>query len=755
MKNKKLISALALCTMLATGKISGKKNSNILMYAAVEKPDKTYTDTKGKKIIGLPEYIETVIKEQNGYEDVPKDASEATRLKILKTAMDKGAWSLNTNYDPEKKKNSALHYAARKGYTTIIDELRRRGTDPNFKNTDKRTPLHIAGVHGWGKSVTAIRKDKTADLEAKDKWGYTPLHIASLYGRKDVVKALLDEGADQNAKDNNDLTPLHLAAIAYGNFTKEKYATGKESKLSPEQQKKKAADVVEIIKALIKKGANPNERCKNLKKAPALGGIMALLKKGKDSGFGWTPLHFCARMGLDGAAKALIEGGADVNLASKTSGKYKNRRRPFHIAAIHGWVNVGRLLLENAAKNFPDNYSKFGCCPKDHSQAIKDGSEKCKYCYYRNPFCEDSVIKKFLIESIEKLVTVGFKDPRLVSGSRDKSVRIWDLETDKSLATFTGDNQIFAVAFAHDQSRVASGGMNRNVDVWDLKTKAKKSFKGHGAAINTVSFSPDNEHIASGDAHGKLMVWESDGDGKTIIKEGKGIKSVQYDPAGTYLACAFKDKAIKIYDTASWKLQQTLAGHGDTVYTVAFSPDGKLLASGSRDKTVKIWVTASGNWKDATIRKTLKGHPAEIFGVAFSPTGDKVASGDENGTLNIWDATADPKKDKALKTINAGVKLRAVAFTPDGKNVVSAGKNNAINIWNIETGESIKTLTGNTAEINAIVTGAIKTEATTAPGAPTTKKFPSFKEALEKTAEEAKEAGKKMLERLKKKAAAS
>jgi WD40 repeat protein len=54
------------------------------------------------------------------------------------------------------------------------------------------------------------------------------------------------------------------------------------------------------------------------------------------------------------------------------------------------------------------------------------------------------------------------------------------------------------------------------------------------------------------------------------------------------------DETVKLWDTATGALQQTLEGHSNGVGSVAFSPDGRLLASGSYDKTVKLWDTATG-----------------------------------------------------------------------------------------------------------------------------------------------------------------
>jgi len=73
------------------------------------------------------------------------------------------------------------------------------------------TPLHVASLWGFEDIVLLLLKYK-ANVSARNQAGQTPLHGASMAGHEDVVRILLDRGADVNAKDNLGNTPLYFAA---------------------------------------------------------------------------------------------------------------------------------------------------------------------------------------------------------------------------------------------------------------------------------------------------------------------------------------------------------------------------------------------------------------------------------------------------------------------------------------------------------------------------------------------------------------
>jgi WD40 repeat protein len=89
---------------------------------------------------------------------------------------------------------------------------------------------------------------------------------------------------------------------------------------------------------------------------------------------------------------------------------------------------------------------------------------------------------------------------------------------------------------------------------------------------------------------------------------------------------------VRLWDTATGALQQTIESHSGPVYSVAFSPNSQLLATGSRDRTVRLWDTATG-----TLQHTLEGHSDSVDSVAFSPNGRVLASSSNDKIVRLWD----------------------------------------------------------------------------------------------------------------------
>lgn len=90
------------------------------------------------------------------------------------------------------------------------------------------------------------------------------------------------------------------------------------------------------------------------------------------------------------------------------------------------------------------------------------------------------------------------------------------------------------------------------------------------------------------------------------------------------------DKTVRLWDTATGTLQQTLTGHSSLGQPAVLSPNGRLLAPSSY-KRIWLWDTAIG-----ALQRILGGHSRSVYSVAFSPDDQLLTSGSSDKTVRLW-----------------------------------------------------------------------------------------------------------------------
>ena len=98
----------------------------------------------------------------------------------------------------------------------------------------------------------------------------------------------------------------------------------------------------------------------------------------------------------------------------------------------------------------------------------------------------------------------------LLSGSIDRTVRLWDVETGEEILKLETESGITSVAFSPDGWLFAAGCTDAKVLIWDIKGNLKAMLEGHKKGICTVAFAPDSRSLLSGSDDKTCKLWKID-----------------------------------------------------------------------------------------------------------------------------------------------------------------------------------------------------------------------------------------------------
>jgi len=216
----------------------------------------------------------------------------------------------------------------------------------------------------------------------------------------------------------------------------------------------------------------------------------------------------------------------------------------------------------------------------------------------------------------------------LISGSADKTVRIWS-PTGDLLGLFDRfDQSVESVSYAPEVPILAGGQADGNIIIFDIACNYIATLQSPKKRIYCLSWSGDNNFLAAACGDKNLYLYNIAMQTKRVFEHPGAVYGVSFAKSNGTMATSCEDGAVRFIKYNDDKVEIIDSGDKRTV-GITYSPDDKVVVAASFDKSVKFFDN--------------KGQPigkhkldSEALGVTFSANGERIYISTKDRYLHIY-----------------------------------------------------------------------------------------------------------------------
>jgi U3 small nucleolar RNA-associated protein 13 len=348
--------------------------------------------------------------------------------------------------------------------------------------------------------------------------------------------------------------------------------------------------------------------------------------------------------------------------------------------------DVASLRVERTIVGFNDEIIDMALLDDDRKLVVATNSEQVRVYTLADMSCTLLTAHRDLVLCVD----VTRDGAYIATGSKDAEIRVWSAQSDgvwRCVAVCLGHTDaVTSVAFAHrcpaTVPLLLSASRDRTIKGWDLSTLLVASSRRSVESSSASSAAPTPISLPA------LFTYKA---------HDQEINSIALAPTDMLIATGSQDKTIKLWRTtrecdvrslnlrvvSEWCEFATLVGHRRGVWCVAFSPTDQLLASASGDHLIKIWAF-NLNTNSYRCTKTLEGHTSTVLKVIWTRDGLQCVSASADGVVILWNVFTE----EAVNRFDAHTdKVWSVVLTRAEDQLITGGADSRLIFWRNVTEE--------------------------------------------------------------------
>ncbi|KAJ3410682.1 hypothetical protein HDV05_003479, partial [Chytridiales sp. JEL 0842] len=312
----------------------------------------------------------------------------------------------------------------------------------------------------------------------------------------------------------------------------------------------------------------------------------------------------------------------------------------------------------------------------------------------------------------------------LLSCSSDTTAKIWDIQSQKVVKTYTFGEKLGAVddqqvGCLWQQNHIVSLSLSGvfNYLEKDGGPKPARVVDGHQKAITALAVVPASKTFYTGSYEGRIYSWNDDSGtqgGKQVEGSGHTNQVVRLAPAGTQLYSAGLDDTVRVIDSSTNSFKNIVrptgslpvdvaTGHDNSMLLVtndgnieltkkdttiakikvdytptvaSVSPTNDVVVIGSEDRKVYVYKLENSTLK---LHQTLEGNRGSIASLSFSPNGQLLASADRERMILVYDTSS--WKVTIDKWLFHNARINSIRWSPDSLYAASGSLDTNLEIW--------------------------------------------------------------------------